>query len=215
MVIADHIIITAHGFWLPNDPRGSWSDFVGAWELLRFGRATKVTTHRSLAHVPHDRELRRAAKRSLKYPAVRFSRAQIQSIAKGFAHAAAQSGYVIYACAIMPDHAHLVVARHERTAEIITSHLKSFATRELRADGRHPFERFARPNGSVPEMWAESLWQVFLFKPDRGSPRHPIRQRQPRARRSSPAGVGIRRAVRAQLKNAPQAGRLTGALHPS
>ena len=29
-----HLIISAYGFWLPNDPRGSWSDFVGAWELL-------------------------------------------------------------------------------------------------------------------------------------------------------------------------------------
>src|SRR5207249_4527544 len=93
---AYHIIITAHGFWLPNDPRGSWSDFVGARELLKYGRATKVTTHRSLAHVPHDREMRRAAKRSLKYPAVRFSPAQIRSIAEGFARAIAQSVYVIY-----------------------------------------------------------------------------------------------------------------------
>ena len=39
-VLVAHVIITAYGFWLPNDPRGSWSDFVGAWELLRFGRAT-------------------------------------------------------------------------------------------------------------------------------------------------------------------------------
>jgi REP element-mobilizing transposase RayT len=165
MVIAYHIIITAHGFWLPNDPRGSWSDFVGAWELLRFGRATKVTTHRSLAHVPHDRELRRAAKRALKYPAVRFTPAQVQSIARGFARAIAESGYVVYACAIMPDHAHLVVAWHERTAEKITSHLKSFSTRHLRAEHLHPFEHFVRADGSVPEAWAEGLWKVFLFTP--------------------------------------------------
>ena len=42
MILGYHLIITAYGFWLPNDPRGSWSDFVGAWELLRFGRATKT-----------------------------------------------------------------------------------------------------------------------------------------------------------------------------
>src|SRR5687767_13325297 len=123
MVIAYHVIITAHGFWLPNDPRGSWSDFVGAWELFKYGPATKVATHRSLARVPHDRELRLAAKRALKYPAVRFSRVQVASIAQGFARAIADSGYVIHACAIMPDHAHLVPARHERTVERITSHL--------------------------------------------------------------------------------------------
>src|SRR6478672_12031943 len=58
MVIATHVIISAHGFWLPNDPRGSWSDFVGAWELFRYGgRATKTTETRSLAGRSHDYDL--------------------------------------------------------------------------------------------------------------------------------------------------------------
>jgi len=39
MIRAYHAIFTAYGFWLPNDPRGSWSDFVGSWELFRFGPA--------------------------------------------------------------------------------------------------------------------------------------------------------------------------------
>jgi hypothetical protein len=163
VVRAFHLIITTYGFWLPNDPRGSWSDFVGAWELLKYGRATTVTTHRSLAKKPHDRELRLAAKRALKFPPVRFSPKQIDSVAKGFARAATESGYVIYACAILHDHAHLVACRDDRTIETMTSHLKSFATRQLRADNLHPFERHARPDGSVPSVWAEGLWKVFLF----------------------------------------------------
>jgi hypothetical protein len=162
-VLAYHVIITTYGFWLPNDPRGSWSDFVGAWELLRFGPATKVTTHRSLAKRPHDREGRLAAKQALKYAPVRLSTAQIESIAGGFASAIEEAGYVVYACSILHNHAHLVVARHARLVETITSHLKSFATRGLRADGLHPFERHVRPDGSVPSVWAEGLWKVFLF----------------------------------------------------
>src|SRR5690348_2721389 len=39
-VLVAHVIISAYGFWLPNDPPGSWSDFVAAWELFRYGRAT-------------------------------------------------------------------------------------------------------------------------------------------------------------------------------
>ena len=42
MIRAYHAVFTAYGFWLPNDPRGSWSDFVGSWELFRFGPATKA-----------------------------------------------------------------------------------------------------------------------------------------------------------------------------
>jgi len=53
MILAHHIIMTSYGFWLPNDPRGSWSDFVSSWELLRFGEATTVRTRRSPAHEPH------------------------------------------------------------------------------------------------------------------------------------------------------------------
>jgi hypothetical protein len=29
-VLAYHVVLGAYGFWLPNDPRGSWSDFVGS-----------------------------------------------------------------------------------------------------------------------------------------------------------------------------------------
>jgi hypothetical protein len=38
MVIASHVIVGMYGFWLPNDERGSWSDFIGSWELLRFAK---------------------------------------------------------------------------------------------------------------------------------------------------------------------------------
>src|SRR4051812_43899841 len=33
MIVGYHVIFSTYGFWLPNDPRGSWSDFVGSWEL--------------------------------------------------------------------------------------------------------------------------------------------------------------------------------------
>jgi hypothetical protein len=55
MIVAYHIIFSAYGFWLPNDPRGSWSDFIRSWELFRFGPATKTTARRSVAHREHDR----------------------------------------------------------------------------------------------------------------------------------------------------------------
>src|SRR6185437_12442838 len=65
MILASHVIFGAYGFWLPNDPRGSWSDFVACWELYRYGKASKVETTQSLAHAPHDRAARIAAKSSL------------------------------------------------------------------------------------------------------------------------------------------------------
>jgi hypothetical protein len=77
MIVGYHVIFGAYGFWLPNDPRGSWSTFVGSWELFRYGATTKTTDRRSLAYEPHDRTLRVKAKTALQRPAVNFSDAQI------------------------------------------------------------------------------------------------------------------------------------------
>ena len=111
MTLAHHLIISAYGIWLPNDPRGSWSDIVLAWELAKFGEATKVETRQSVAAAPHDRKLRKEAKEALKYPAVIFTGVQARSIGTGFATYLKRSGVVVWACSILPDHVHLVVRR--------------------------------------------------------------------------------------------------------
>lgn len=163
MVLAYHIIISAYGFWLPNDPRGSWSDWVRSWELFLYGGpATKVDTHVSVARRPHDRAKRLAMKEHLQYPAVIFSGAQARSIAMGFGEAAAEGGYVILACAVMPDHVHLVVARDGRMSEQVRSHLKRAASKRLREDDLHPMARFAKRGVALPSPWARKGWQVFL-----------------------------------------------------
>ena len=87
MILAYHSIFGAYGFWLPNDPRGSWSEVVRTWELLRFGPATKTTERRSLAWDEHDQELRLRAKAALKFPPVEFTGAQAKAIGDGFAAA--------------------------------------------------------------------------------------------------------------------------------
>lgn len=73
-----HLILTAYGFWLPNDPRGSWSIFVGSWELYKFGPATKTSEKRSLAREMHDREARLAAKAALKHPPVGLTNRNVE-----------------------------------------------------------------------------------------------------------------------------------------
>lgn len=67
MIHGYHVIFGAYGFWLPNDPRGSWSDFVGAWEMARFGRSTRGPERQELT--PQQERQRQEAKRALKYPA--------------------------------------------------------------------------------------------------------------------------------------------------
>ncbi len=163
MVHGYHVILTAYGFWLPNDPRGSWSDFVGKWELVKFGRSTKGRDFRHLTDLTADEHHQRdVARRSLKYPAVRFSDAQVAAIAQGLAVACANYGYRIWACSILPEHAHLVVARHRYKAEFVANKMKASTTRQLLDQRLHPLAQYAEPGKRPPRMWAERQWISFL-----------------------------------------------------
>ena len=161
-MIATHITFGAYGFWLPNDPRGSWSDTVRSPELLRHGAATKTIETQSVAHVPHDHARRLAAKADLKFKPVRFTGIQARAIGRGFAAYAAQSGLTIHACAIMPDHIHLVVAEHRLTPKSLTIQLKGHAVRQLVEEGIHPLADHQREDGRVEKCFATGEWIVYL-----------------------------------------------------
>ena len=163
MILGVHLILSAYGFWLPNDPRGSWSDFVGSWELLRFGRATKIQSRASVAHVSHDRARRMAAKESLDFPVVSFTGVQAHAVGQGFAQAVREGSYVINACSILPTHAHLVIQRHPaRSFEQIATHLKAAATRQLRERGLNPMQKCSKAGGKNPSVWGRKIWKVFI-----------------------------------------------------
>lgn len=162
MVLAYHFIFSAYGFWLPNDPRGSWSDTIRQYELLKFGPATKVTTHRSLAHDPHNCELRNHAKLALMYTPVRFNGLQARAIATGFAIAAHERSYRVRALAILPDHTHLIVMHHDVHVDQIASHLKAKATRQLNLESLHPLANHPRADGTTPSPWSRSHWCPFI-----------------------------------------------------
>ena len=162
MVLAHHAIFTAYGFWLPNDPRGSWSTEVWAQHLRPFGNATKTQERRSLAHDAHDRELRLAAKRAMNYPAVKFEGAQAVAVGNGFDQILAILQARVLACAIQPDHIHMVILRHRETIEQVVGFLKRAATRELNKRSIHPLAAFRNKRGAVPTPWADGGWHRFL-----------------------------------------------------
>jgi REP element-mobilizing transposase RayT len=160
MIHGYHVIFGAYGFWLPNDPRGSWSDFVGSWELVRFGRTTKSISRSELT--PEEERDRLEAKRSLRYPPVCFTGKQAQAIGAAFGNLARKSNYTLWACSILPEHTHLVIARHSYKVETIVNLMKGAATREVVERGIHPLSRFAKTGARAPKMWARQLWKVYL-----------------------------------------------------
>ena len=162
MVRAHHVILTYYGFWLPNDPRGSWSDFVGKFELYRYGPATRVHDVRSRASDPHDYRSRIDAKTALKYPPVRLDGLQARDVALGFAERPEEDGFRIMALTVLLKHTHVLIARTGRKIELSVNRLKSAATARLERHGRHPFQEHRNPDSSLPKLFARGCWKVFL-----------------------------------------------------
>lgn len=162
-MLAFHGIFTAYGFWLPNDPRGSWSDWVASWELFRAGgRATSVRTRRSVAGIQHDVAVRLATKRALMRQPVLFSGVQARAIGRGFAKAVEKSGHHVLACSILPDHVHIAVKASRYKPTAVIGHLKREASLALLSEGLHPFAAERRKDGTLPSCWAENSWRVYL-----------------------------------------------------
>lgn len=124
IVIAYHLIWTAYGWWLPNDPRGSTSRRVASDVLaelgeLHYGRR-KIQPPRRVVREFYDR-----AGEVLKFALLELSAADVQAVAEGFSDAIARERYTCYACAILPDHVHVLIRKHKHQAEQMIEVLQS------------------------------------------------------------------------------------------
>lgn len=134
IVIAYHLIWTAYGWWLPNDPRGSGShsiasDVISQLGELHYGRKRVQPLGRVV------REFYEEAKHHLKHPLLTFDAAARTGIAKAFADTISKQNYTCYACAIMPDHVHILIRKHRDTYEEMMEYFKLWSARALRAAG--------------------------------------------------------------------------------
>lgn len=66
----------------------------------------------------------------------------------------------------MPDHAHLVIARHQQSIETLANQLKGAATRQLINANLHPFADKTDAKGNTPSPWAHGQWKVFIHSTD-------------------------------------------------
>jgi len=166
VILVYHAIFTAYGFWLPNDPRGSWSTFVASWELLLAGgKATTTDERRSVAHVEHDRQKRLEAKRALNYTPVEFTSEQalvrLQRIRRRHRRRRVHRPRLLDPSESRPHGRRPPRSRHRAGRRAF----KSAATRQLDADGMHPFAGTSKRDGTRQSPWAERCWKVFLNSP--------------------------------------------------
>lgn len=130
LVIAYHLVWTAYGWWLPNDPRGSGSQSIRSDVLaqlgeLHFGRKKIQPAGREV------REFYQEAADLLKHELLTFDESCRLLIGEAFASVIEQQRYTCYACAIMPDHVHLVIRKHKHMAKEMAENLQTGSLREI------------------------------------------------------------------------------------
>ncbi len=156
MIIGHHLIFTAYGWWLPNDPRGSTSHEIRVEHIEPLGE--RHDERKRVQPLPRElREFYEYAERVLKHDLLKFSEAERQNIAEAFAGTIRQRGYTCYAAAIMPDHVHLLVRKHRDTAETMMESLQESSRHRLRV---RDFRSAVHP------VWGGPGWKVFQFTPE-------------------------------------------------
>ncbi|HUS44576.1 MAG TPA: hypothetical protein VM219_00870 [Phycisphaerae bacterium] len=155
-VIAYHLIWTAYGWWLPNDPRGSTSRGVAD------GRIAQLGPHHCgrRAQLPPLEALDafyREADGVLKFERLSLRPQAARCVAEAIGITVRAKRYTCYACAILPDHVHLVIRKHRDKAEDMIEALQSVSRLRLTSAG-------LRPAGHP--VWARGGWKGFLDHPD-------------------------------------------------
>ena len=105
---------------------------------------------------------RSEAQTALQYPPVVLTGQQARAVGVGFAKGVAKSRFTIWACSILPEHIHLVLARHTYKVEQIANLLKGEATKQLKAESLHPLARYGETSGKVPSLWEVKQWNYSM-----------------------------------------------------
>ncbi len=153
MVAGHHLVWSVYGWWLPNDPRGSSSHEVrvpalGGLGELHHGRKEVQPSRGEL------RDFQGRASPLLAHAAQAFSDDEVALIAESFGDTIRRRRYTCYACAIMPDHVHLLIRVHRAKAEDMQAALQDHSRETLLAAGRR--------RGNHP-VWGGRGWKVFQY----------------------------------------------------
>jgi REP element-mobilizing transposase RayT len=141
IVAGHHLIWTVYGWWLPNDPRGSTSHEIRSASIaslgeIHYGRKRIQPSGRVM------REFHDAARQVLKHPLLEISADEIR-----------KHNYTCYACAILPDHVHLVIRKHRDQAETMIEHLQDASRTAVQREGVRSTDH---------PVWGGPGWKVFL-----------------------------------------------------
>ena len=156
MVFGYHLIWTAYGTWLPNDPRGSMSrtirsDVIAELGALHYGRKRVQPAGWVI------REFYSRAASVLQFDLLEFGPEETRTIGESLGGTIRRKGYTSYACAVLPDHEHVLIRKHRDQAPAMVA--------AMQADSKAGVLEMARRDPDHP-VWGGPGWAVFLDHPD-------------------------------------------------
>lgn len=125
-IIGHHLILMLYGHWLPNDPRGSESsDFIDE----KFAALGDIHRGRKPEHLQPSREELKAfhaqAEPLLNFPLLWMDEAKRQAAAEALGEVVSGRKYACWACAVLRNHAHLVIRIHRDDGVAMWDHFAS------------------------------------------------------------------------------------------
>ena len=182
IVIAHHLIFSAYGWWLPNDPRGSSSYKIRNHRLAELGALHHGRKKVQPAGWTIREFYREAASGYLKHALLTFSEHDVREIGDAFRDVIEEQTYTCWACVVMPDHVHLLIRKHKHKAEEMIENFQTHSRLRLRALGSR------KPNHPV---WGGPGWKVFLDHRPRGVANDRVHRKEPAAVEVTCAEVGV------------------------
>src|SRR5688572_27391714 len=158
MIIGHHLIWTLYGHWLPNDLRGSGSSAI---REEKFVPLAPVYHGRKPARLQPSRQelnaFHKQAEPLLKHPRFWIDDAKRQAIAEALADVIGACNYTVWACAILKNHAHMVIRVHRDDALTMWESIAEAARQQL-----CKFDDI----GPDHPVWSSRPYKVFLKTPD-------------------------------------------------
>ena len=116
-IIGHHLIWTLYGHWLANDLRGSGSSELREEKFADLGSIFHGRKPEHLQPSRDDlREFHREAEPLLVFPKFWLDAAKRQVVGQSIGEAVREHSYTVWACAVLSNHAHLVIRRHRDDA---------------------------------------------------------------------------------------------------
>jgi REP element-mobilizing transposase RayT len=125
-------------------------NFIADLGELHHGRKRVQPASRTI------REFYKEAEKHLQFDLLTFSEIEFGMISNCFTEVIRSFGYTCYACAIMPDHIHIVLRKHKHLAEEMIANLQRESLHGIQMlNQRHPDH----------PVWGGPGWKVFLNTP--------------------------------------------------